>query len=325
MTASESSPKVLYLIGKGRAGGTLLNNILGQIDGFVAPGELTRLWTWGLGEGWSCGCGRSVKECPFWTDAVARIEADGVVDPERVAAIQSKIQSWRSVPRMFREATRPTPRWAELNAYIELLGRTYRALATAASANVIVESTRWPVFPTAFGMVPGVDVYLLHLVRDPRAVAYSWRRKKRLIDRPGEPEMQSFGPVYTTTSWWLRSALAEAVGRRAPKGRYLRVRYEDVIAEPQTWIPRIGQWASGTSPDTGFLGDDSASLEPTHTVGGNPNRLSTGRVPLRLDDEWIDSQSRPDRIISSVMAMPFLQVYGYPLRVSRAQPAIASE
>jgi len=56
--------KVLYVIGWDRSGSTLLDNLLGGVDGFFSSVELHKIWQEGLTEGRKCGCGRPVAACP---------------------------------------------------------------------------------------------------------------------------------------------------------------------------------------------------------------------------------------------------------------------
>ena len=49
------STVVLYIAGTGRSGSTVLANILGEVDGVFAAGEVRYLWQRGLKEGRLCG------------------------------------------------------------------------------------------------------------------------------------------------------------------------------------------------------------------------------------------------------------------------------
>ena len=66
---------VLYLLGKGRSGSTLLSMALGELDGFFAAGELRFFWRRGLVEDRRCACGEHLSACPVW-GAVAERVAD---------------------------------------------------------------------------------------------------------------------------------------------------------------------------------------------------------------------------------------------------------
>jgi hypothetical protein len=48
--SDESPVRVLYFAGSGRSGTTVINNILGQLGGAFAAGELRYLWRRGVVE-----------------------------------------------------------------------------------------------------------------------------------------------------------------------------------------------------------------------------------------------------------------------------------
>ena len=69
-------PKVLYIAGPSRSGSTMLDLLLGELDGYVATGELRNLWGYGLLDGWLCGCREPMKSCPFWRSVLERAGLD---------------------------------------------------------------------------------------------------------------------------------------------------------------------------------------------------------------------------------------------------------
>ena len=54
--------RVLVVGGWGRCGSTLLDMLLGQIDGFVSAGEVRELWLRGCVEDRPCGCGDALQQ-----------------------------------------------------------------------------------------------------------------------------------------------------------------------------------------------------------------------------------------------------------------------
>ena len=65
-----SQSKVLYMVGPGRSGGTLLTKLLVQSPQICAVGELARIWTTGFINNEFCTCGQPLSECEFWTAGV---------------------------------------------------------------------------------------------------------------------------------------------------------------------------------------------------------------------------------------------------------------
>lgn len=308
-------PTVLCIIGKGRSGSTLLDTILGQLDGVFSTGELGRLWEWGLLNGYRCGCGERVGECATWRRIVARtVDGDPAPHAEQVVAWQERVLRWPQVPRLLRQEPGRLEGWPELRAYTEHLSHVYRTISEVTGARVIVDSTKWPAAPTPLGLVPGVDVRVVHLVRDPRAVAFSWQRRKRWRDRPGDEEMPRYGAVSSMASWWARNLTADAIRRRHPGSHTALVRYEDLVRHPRRTVTTIARLVGEAEAELPFLDDRTVLLTPTHTVGGNPGRLDDGPVELRVDDQWRHDQSTRDRLVATVLGMPLLGRYGYRVR-----------
>jgi len=63
-----------------------------------------------------------------------------------------------------------------------------------------------------------------------------------------------------------------------------------------------------------FLRSSTATLASTHSVGGNPVRMTSGAITIAPDDEWRHDISRRDRIVTTMLALPMLRRYGLPVR-----------
>jgi sulfotransferase family protein len=190
----------------------------------------------------------------------------------------------------------------ELSDRLEAL---YTAIASAGSARVIVDSSKLPTYGLVLDQVHGVDLHVVHLVRDPRATAYSWRRRKSLPDKRGGGFMQQQGPLKASALWTMWNTGAATFWRHEP-GRYLRVRYEDFVREPQETIERICAFAGEPFAGSPFVSANEVELAPSHSVAGNPSRFTTGRVVLRPDDEWRTKMRTMDRAVVTAVTWPLL-------------------
>lgn len=317
--STTDSVKVLFIVGKGRSGTTLLNSVLGQIHGIFPAGELVNIWEWGFVKDRRCGCGRKILECPMWSKVLEILSAEQELSPEAFLRSQGEVLRWSKLPKVLRQRPGEESDWKALEEFLALNARLYRAIVQVTGARCIVESTKLPAAPTVLGLVPGTDSYVVHLVRDPRAVVYSWNREK-LWERDGTETMPRYGPVYTTASWWGRNLLAELVARRLGARRSILVRYEDFVARPRSVLEDI-LGLIGERDGLSFLQDGSVTLSPTHAVAGNVSRFDVGTLKLELDDAWAARQPRRHRLVATALAVPFLQRYGYPLRPERPPSA----
>ncbi|HLG91922.1 MAG TPA: sulfotransferase [Acidimicrobiales bacterium] len=299
--------KVLYIAGWGRSGTTIVANLLGQLDGFCSVGELRYLWDRGLQQGGMCGCGRPVSDCSFWGAVLEAAfgSVDGSLAADMVSIQRGHLRT-RHLPLLARQLEQPG---SLASRYADRLEALYGAVARCSGAQVVVDSSKFPADALVASALPSVDFHLLHVVRDPRAVAFSWSRAKLA---PGDPDgvIRQRGTLYSTWRWLAWNLLSEGLGSRPPS-RYLRIRYEDFVAEPGRHVDAVGQLVSAAVDPSRVLTGTQASLRPTHTVSGNPSRFATGSVPLQLDEEWRQAMPARARALATAVAAPLLCRYGY--------------
>lgn len=299
--------KVLYVAGWGRSGSTILDNVLGQIDGFFSAGELCYVWDRNVIENRLCGCGRPFRECPVWMPVMETAFGgmDGIDAPGMVRLRDSSIRT-RHVPLML--APRGNARLkARLGKYTSNLDRLYRGIQEVTRSRVIVDSSKLPSYGHVLGIVPTIDLYVVHLVRDSRAVTHSWLRKK--LEPDTGTFMRRHNIFESPLIWSVWNFITEVFWRKR-RDRYLRLRYEDFIDDPQEAVERILHFVDERIPSTPLEGR-IVELGINHTVGGNPSRFKTGSVELRPDEEWKAKMKPLDRAVVTALSWPLLRRYGY--------------
>jgi hypothetical protein len=192
--------------------------------------------------------------------------------------------------------------------YLGLTAELYEAVRETSECRVIVDSSKSPLYGGLLGMIPNIELSIVHLIRDPRAAAYSWSVQKPQPDLP----MKKLGPAQSSILWITWNAVTERIGCRHPD-RYLRVRYEDFIRQPRKTMDDILRLAREEPAALPFTGEHSVFLNPTHTVRGNPDRFQTGAIELRPDDRWKKEMPSGSRWISELLAWPMMVRYGYSL------------
>lgn len=294
---------VVYIAGQGRSGSTLLDLLLGQLDGWFSMGEFRLFWH-AVRDEYRCGCGSDVSDCPVWSDVLARAEPGPVTDV--LADLKTTVRL-RRVPGLIRPPLLRSHRAARDRA-ARVLGDVYRSTEQVTGAKVLVDSSKDPIYGFLLQSIPTVRMHVVHLVRDSRAVTWSWQRKRR---RPEIAESEAFQPVYsalhTSLEWDLRNALVHALGRGA--ATYTRLTYESLVRDPAAALALIGRAVTGADLDTA----GATSIDPdlvNHTVAGNPMRFAGG-LAVKADDEWKDALPSRDRRLVTALTWPLLRCYGY--------------
>jgi hypothetical protein len=107
----------------------------------------------------------------------------------------------------------------------------YRAIARAARATHIVDTSHFPRRARELQALDEIELYLLFVVRDPRNVVASYSRDN--VDFP------RFTTITTNAYLWLTHLLSLFVFLRHPRDRRLLVRYEAFVSDPETVLQRI--------------------------------------------------------------------------------------
>jgi hypothetical protein len=313
-------PKIVYIGGTGRSGSTLVGRVLGEAPGAICIGETRYLWSRGLIHDVGCGCGESFRSCSFWTDVGN--EAFGgwaTVDAQRMVELDRLTVRLRSLPLHWcRAHWRGFGRAAE--EYVAALRALYAAIAAVSGARMVVDMSKEPNFALLLARMPRSDVRIVHLVRDSRAVAYSWTRRKPLPSPIGQERfMPQFRPTDIATRWLFWNAAFDALARRHPRSK--RICYETFVAAPRQTLSALGAFLEEPRVQTlSALGDDRVTLGGHHMFSGNPMRADTGEVRMRLDDEW--QWMMPSAQLAKVTAItwPQLRRYGYRIVPPQRRP-----
>jgi hypothetical protein len=288
----EDKIAVLYIAGSGRSGTTLLARLLGELEGFVNIGEAARyLFDVDIrAREFPCGCGSALSGCPFWKDKIRAIPADLVRQASDVVRI-------RKFPSLLMASRRPgIPE--VYRPILDALGEMYRAVARETGCRVIVDSSKNPANALLASLIPGVELHVLHVVRNPHRVVASWAKKKGYLKAHPRRKVLAW--------WWSFNLLSEALRLKARSYRLLR--YEDFVREPGKSMQQIAADVVGTAPAMTFLNGTEATVHMQHDLGGNPDKLGGGKIKIA---DASDSTASSRNWLVDLATFPLLFRYQY--------------
>lgn len=304
---------VLYIAGFGRSGSTLLDRLLGSTPGIHSGGELGGVWPLGLVDDRLCSCGTRFSCCSFWRAVGSNsFSSLRVHEIDAIVRYLHKVLPTRKVWRIFsRRGIENLVSSAPAN-FLDITARLYQGVRDVSSEQVVVDSSKLATYLVLLAQVPSVSVRVVHLVRDPRAVAHSWRRP-RVTDPDGRTSMPRFGAVKSAVVWLILNVAAERAARRLNLP-YLRVRYEDLVEDPAGVVGQLRSAVLGEEgADLGEAGqrdDEGIDLSVVHSISGNPLRFRQGRTPVVEDADW-KAGPRSRKAIVAALTFPLRWRYGY--------------
>jgi Sulfotransferase family len=284
---AQGRPQVLYVMGAGRSGSTILGVTLGNCKGVFYAGEL---------DAWLARSGEPQLVDPertrFWDAVRARVDgAQGLYGHDAQRAIERSLAIFRvSRWRARRRLRGPYRRVAE---------SLYRAIAAEASTSFIVDTSHYPLRARELQAVPGIDLYLFYLVRDPQSVVASFRNR--------EVAQYSKSTLTTNVYLWLTNLLAALVFLRQPRGRRMFVRYEDFLADPESAVRELLACAGAAAGAPDF-----DALQTGVAFQGN-RLIREKQITLKADPAAV---RRGHSALSALLQLPWAIVF------SRLQPRV---
>jgi Sulfotransferase family len=271
--SDDAPPRVIYVMGAGRSGSTILGVALGNCEGVFYAGELDK-WLIRHGEPALDGSERE----QFWARVRARVNAGDLFGYHaRALERSSALFSVRKARRRQRVRRR----------YREVADELYRAIAAEAQATHVVDSSHYPLRARELQRLDAIELYLIFLVRDSQQVVHSFGRSDL-------PERRFNLPV-ANAYLWLTYALSVVTFLRHPRERRLLLCYEDFVQDPdgvlRYVLDRVGSRAA--LPDFAALrtgmpiqGNRLLEAQRVSLRRGAPSRAARSRVTGLLQLPW---------------------------------------
>jgi hypothetical protein len=284
--------KVVYVMGAGHSGSSILGVVLGNCEGFFYAGEVEE-W---LAKGGSSRWGGE-ERTRFWETVRERVgeppaelrggSANRYI--ERSSALL-RLDGWPARRRM-------------LGAYQRVQGALFRAIAQTSGATSIVDTSHFPLRARELAKLDDIELHLVFLVRNPQRVVASHLHG---ISPHEVPERRA-RILTTNAGLWLTLLVSVLVFLRHPRERRTFVRHEQLLADPEgvlrELLERLGSHAP--LPDLNAL-DVGVPLEGNRMLRG-------GKIAL----ERSQPRARRWSLLTGVLQWPWNFI------LARLRPAIA--
>lgn len=272
-------PKVIFVMGAGRSGSTILGVTLGNCEGVFYAGELDK---------WLVRAGvPQLDDEPrtrFWEGIREQLpDAAELFGGEAQRTLERSSALFAARRHSARRRLRPR--------YRRVTEELYRALHRATGDGCIVDTSHYPLRARELQAIDGIELYTVFLHRDPHRVVASFGRRD-VVER-------RFGLLMTNAYLWLTHLLALLVFARQPATHRLFLRHEDFVADPAAVIGQLLDAVGSSSPIP-----DLTALRTGLPLQGN--RLIRSEV-IALKSEPASSARRSP--VTTVLQAPWAPVF----------------
>jgi len=308
--------KVLFVAGYVRSGSTLLSLLLGDLNQCFSVGEMAAM-VYGPDTSLSdlCMCSRSFQDCDFWQTVWRRAFPD-----------EGQFARDRFCGQLRNEATMRSrfllggPSASGLGGVKgdharQMMRRLYEAVAEVSENETIVDSSKTPTHGFMLKSAGVEDLRVVHLVRNPCAVAFSQSRvKKRTETVSGRRYLPRRNLFRSVLGWTKANIHAERLAKSSPGS--VRVRYEDLVSSPDSTLAALGMLT--IHPPGAGVAESCRSAPDTgkpvrHDVAGNPGKFewSGGVEAIVPDQEWKSAMPISVQRMIMILTLPLFHRYGY--------------
>jgi hypothetical protein len=311
--------RVLHIAGTGRNGSTLIERVLNEIPNFFAAGELADA---DLNKDQCCFCGKKFGECPVWGNIINDAAIRNMDKKILLAETGKKYRMYVNLIKRFFTFKKKMP--DDVKQYSHDLQMLYSVIHQNRPNQIITDSSTSLLHGYCLSLIPAIDLYVVHLVRDPRGVAYSQSQPK-LQSNSNLSQLQGVNPFILTgfTTWkvkpwrsawgWIRkNFLVELLFKRRT-GKYLRIHYEDFVENPTKVLKEIENMLDieRSEEHLNFIKGNRIKLGEHHLTWGNVSSFGKGEeeIVLKLDNRWKRNMKLINIILVTLITGPLLLKY----------------
>jgi hypothetical protein len=303
---------LVYILAASHSGSTLLAMLLGSHPEICTVGEL-KATSLGDTDQYLCSCRRRIKVCPFWIGVKKEMSRRGFdFDITRAGtdfrsgatpyAVRLLAPLQRgSLLELIRDAALGlSGHWRSHLQRVQALNTALiDSLRTSSRKRIIVDSSKVGIRLKFLLRNPHLDVRVVRLIRDGRAVSLTYIDPTRFADATdpefrgggtgGDRDSERLAVAQAAREWRRSNEEADAILRRLDPTRWTAVQYESLCDDPHGTLNKIFSLI-GVSDQWNVI-ENFRSVE--HHIIGNGMRLdSTNKI--KFDDRWKSALNESD-------------------------------
>jgi len=264
--------KVLYIVGAGNSGTTLLSRVLGSHNSIRNIGELNHLSRY-YSQELECACGDQLSQCLYWTK-INKDLYDRPISLDR--SFKSKLKLFIFFKKMCRVEREDNP--------LQGLNRLYEEIFLSGQENIIVDSSKDVIRLLYMSMYFPVDVVPVYLVRDGRAYIDSY------LQRGGRSTVKGY------LRWMVMNLKAFMVVNRVRSSHpSMRISYNDLVCNPEAVVKALCHKA-GIEFDTTML---DYGEKVSHAIAGTRSKSLGGAI--QPQEKWRSRLSKKDLFLFNLL------------------------
>lgn len=312
---------IVYIVGRGHSGSTMLELLLNRNPSMAAMGELNllplQLYRNGKNSRWTgkCSCGQRPLECPVWGAALNSVASSHKLEL-RSSPLKLRISDeglaeefgwkkpWAALDHRLRRGLRRASQQNNLlspilsryvfKPWAELRDTIYSSYAATRGVEILIDASKDYLQMLDLYRFSKHRVKVLYITRDVRGHAWSSIRKKEAT------------ATNEAITWQrLNQNILDSLAHVA-KEDWLHVKYEDLCSQTDETLAKIFDFVGTTNQQL----SPEQELARRHTIAGNATRFRALDT-IRQDEKWRENLTVDDILNIKKQAQSTAEALGY--------------
>ena len=283
-------PQILYVMGTGRSGTTIMDILLSDNPRFLGAGEITHVFQDGIIDQKLCSCGQTMADCMVWGRVFTEM---GTETPADMVKLMRSMEAHITFPLV---ALRLLKRKKQ-QLYASINRRLFCRLADS-DFDVVIDSSKYAGRGLLLARFFPQNVRVICVTRSPAGLINSFQKQ----DTEQPPKS-----LIATFAYYLYALACFSYCRLFLGKNFIPVKYEDMVSDPIGVLERIENRSGlDCSRSKDCLRNDD-DLQVGHIITGNRIRKQ-GKVKFQKGGS-VPVLAGPARLVAGVM-----NIYGRILR-----------
>lgn len=281
---------VIYIVGSGHSGSTLLDCIISNNQNVFSAGELSfynviknqqpHIKTRHR-KGVFCACGKKMLNCGFWRKVIKHDVCNC-----QIKKIYTKKENWQYFLKSLN--LNKIPRGTFRKSDFDLL----KIISQESGCRIVLDSSKDPRRLLDLYRDERIDIRVVYLVRDGRDYMLSMSRKRR--QKSGLPRKSYLTSLleWAVINWVSRKIVRQ---RKFP---FVKISYRELCQSPEKTIALISQKLK-------IPLHYSTANHIRHNLSGNINTLNQKGIKIDYQENWKKEIAPIRRFFLSILFSPF--------------------
>lgn len=276
---------LIYLLGPGRSGTTLLAAVLGNQNQVLTLGEMNQFFEH-LQNDMYCSCGEKLTECSFWKNIVQKLKIELNSNDDLEEIIQKESHSKILKLLLDNKLDRNYINYQEL---------VFNTIDAEKKQKWYVDSSKYISRFLKLNKSKKLNIKGVYLVRDVRGVIHSFKKK-----------VQTPKSSFSTIIYYLLLSVSSEITYRL-YSNVIKIKYENFIENPDEVLSTIYEHLQDKDLNEMEMKHQFAM---PHIIGGNRIK-SKKSIQINKKIAWKEEFSRAQKIIYYIAALPIMLINKY--------------